>query len=38
MSNLMVVAVDTGNLYIKTRHTEPFISGLVCDGAFPPPV
>ena len=38
MSNLMVVAVDTGNKNIKTPHTEPFNSGLVCHGAFPPAV
>lgn len=37
MANLLVVAVDTGNKNIKTPHTEPFNSGLICHGNIPPP-
>ena len=36
--NLLVIAVDTGNKNIKTPHTEPFNSGLICHGAIPPAV
>ena len=34
--NPLVIAVDTGNKNIKTPHTEPFNSGLICHGAIPP--
>ena len=36
--NPMVIAVDTGNKNIKTPHTEPFNSGLICHGNIPPAV
>ena len=36
--NPLVIAVDTGNKNIKTPHTEPFNSGLICHGAIPPAV
>ena len=38
MANLLVVAVDTGNKNIKTPHTEPFNSGLICHGNIPPAI
>lgn len=33
---MMVIAVDTGNRYIKTAHAEPFSSGLNSHGGMPP--
>ncbi len=38
MANLLVVAVDPGNKNIKTPHTEPFNSGLICHGNIPPAI
>lgn len=37
-SPMIVISVDTGNKNVKTPNTEPFNSGLVCHGKFPPAV
>ena len=38
MNNMLIVAVDTGNKFIKTPHTEPFNAGLVEHGKTEPPI